>query len=317
MERRPCSTGPCPGTDPPLPHARTRPPSHGSTCRLLFLKRWRRRRRSQAAALPRPQECRHWAAVSRAGSAGEGSAFPCTTPLPPPAPSPTRGHGPSCGAASVQRTPPRPRGTPRAQRPRQRTVGLMAITEAALIKIAWQGPGGRAGGWGAEPGAAWGAAAAWGLVGWDPPRACISHPRAAGGQCCCPTSRRLPAEPMWTEWGAWGPCSRSCGSTGTRVRRRSCQNARKLLCAGHPSEVQQCPPTPCPGTCPGDTGTPIPVSPPPGSAPMALSSQRRAVPSRSLPRAHTAGRCRLRHRCSAARSPRLPGGAPADAAGAQ
>ncbi|XP_072213685.1 cartilage intermediate layer protein 2 [Excalfactoria chinensis] len=59
-------------------------------------------------------------------------------------------------------------------------------------------------------------------------------------------------EPMWTEWGSWGPCSRSCGSTGTRVRRRSCQNARKLLCAGHPSEVQQCPPTPCPA-CPEHT----------------------------------------------------------------
>ncbi|XP_040393804.1 cartilage intermediate layer protein 2 [Cygnus olor] len=59
-------------------------------------------------------------------------------------------------------------------------------------------------------------------------------------------------EPTWTEWGAWGPCSRSCGSTGTRVRRRSCKNAKKLLCAGRPAEVQKCPPSPCPA-CPEHT----------------------------------------------------------------
>lgn len=47
--------------------------------------------------------------------------------------------------------------------------------------------------------------------------------------------------------------------------------------------------------------------------PRALS----AVPSRSLPRAHPAGRCRLRCWCSAARCPCLPGGTPAGAAGTQ
>ncbi|XP_069734397.1 cartilage intermediate layer protein 2 [Phaenicophaeus curvirostris] len=73
-------------------------------------------------------------------------------------------------------------------------------------------------------------------------------------------------ESAWMEWGSWGPCSRSCGSTGTRVRRRSCKKAKKTPCAGRPTEVQKCPPSPCPA-CPGhslqgtvtsDTGTALP-----------------------------------------------------------
>ncbi|XP_065514916.1 cartilage intermediate layer protein 2 isoform X2 [Lathamus discolor] len=53
-------------------------------------------------------------------------------------------------------------------------------------------------------------------------------------------------EPAWTEWGSWGPCSRSCGSTGKRIRRRSCKTAKKVPCSGRPTEVQKCPPSPCP-----------------------------------------------------------------------
>ncbi|KAM9516333.1 cartilage intermediate layer protein 2 [Guaruba guarouba] len=59
-------------------------------------------------------------------------------------------------------------------------------------------------------------------------------------------------EPTWTEWGSWGPCSRSCGSAGKRVRRRSCKTAKKVPCSGRPTEVQKCPPSPCPA-CPEHT----------------------------------------------------------------
>ncbi|XP_030365446.1 cartilage intermediate layer protein 2 [Strigops habroptila] len=59
-------------------------------------------------------------------------------------------------------------------------------------------------------------------------------------------------EPAWTEWGSWGPCSRSCGSAGKRVRRRSCKTAKKVPCSGRPTEVQKCPPSPCPA-CPEHT----------------------------------------------------------------
>lgn len=91
-----------------------------------------------------------------------------------------------------------------------------------------------------------------------------------GGVRCPMPTWHLPAEPTWTEWGAWGPCSRSCGSAGTRVRRRSCKNAKKLLCAGRPAEVQKCPPSPCPGTCPwghGDAADPTGGGDPGVSAP--------------------------------------------------
>ncbi|XP_051495943.1 cartilage intermediate layer protein 2 [Apus apus] len=59
-------------------------------------------------------------------------------------------------------------------------------------------------------------------------------------------------ESAWMEWGSWGPCSRSCGSAGKRIRRRSCKKSKKLPCAGRPTEVQKCPPSPCPA-CPGHT----------------------------------------------------------------
>ncbi|XP_027586775.2 cartilage intermediate layer protein 2 [Pipra filicauda] len=92
-------------------------------------------------------------------------------------------------------------------------------------------------------------------------RRCLSaRPAAALKEVKCkgkaverrPCSAGPCPEPAWTEWGPWGPCSRSCGSAGTRVRRRSCEAAKKSPCPGRPTEVQKCPPSPCPA-CPGLT----------------------------------------------------------------
>uniref|UniRef100_A0A663E6Q7 Cartilage intermediate layer protein 2 n=1 Tax=Aquila chrysaetos chrysaetos TaxID=223781 RepID=A0A663E6Q7_AQUCH len=84
---------------------------------------------------------------------------------------------------------------------------------------------------------------------------CINKEQPQGKTCSNYHIRFLcPLEPAWMEWGTWGPCSRSCGSAGTRVRRRSCKKAKKVPCAGRPTEVQKCPPSPCPGTsCPERT----------------------------------------------------------------
>ncbi|XP_036255072.2 cartilage intermediate layer protein 2 [Molothrus ater] len=74
-------------------------------------------------------------------------------------------------------------------------------------------------------------------------------------------------EPTWTEWGAWGPCSRSCGRSGTRIRRRSCRTAKNPPCPGRATEVQKCRPPPCPGN---PTGAPSAAPPlPTGSEPPA------------------------------------------------
>ncbi|XP_059575473.1 cartilage intermediate layer protein 2 isoform X2 [Alligator mississippiensis] len=54
------------------------------------------------------------------------------------------------------------------------------------------------------------------------------------------------AEATWGPWGAWSPCSKTCGSGGKRLRRRSCKKSRTSRCAGRPSEVQKCARTPCP-----------------------------------------------------------------------
>ncbi|XP_042335317.1 cartilage intermediate layer protein 2 [Sceloporus undulatus] len=53
-------------------------------------------------------------------------------------------------------------------------------------------------------------------------------------------------EPKWSSWGPWSPCSKTCGSGGKRVRRRSCPKSKLLRCVGRPSEVQKCSQTPCP-----------------------------------------------------------------------
>ncbi|XP_053144353.1 cartilage intermediate layer protein 1-like [Hemicordylus capensis] len=53
-------------------------------------------------------------------------------------------------------------------------------------------------------------------------------------------------EAKWSSWGAWSPCSKSCGSGGKRLRRRSCPKSKLSRCAGRPSEVQKCSQLPCP-----------------------------------------------------------------------
>ncbi|XP_066492495.1 cartilage intermediate layer protein 2 [Tiliqua scincoides] len=53
-------------------------------------------------------------------------------------------------------------------------------------------------------------------------------------------------EAKWSSWGAWSPCSKTCGSGGKRVRRRSCQKSKLSRCVGRPSEVQKCFQSPCP-----------------------------------------------------------------------
>ncbi|XP_032992728.1 cartilage intermediate layer protein 2 [Lacerta agilis] len=53
-------------------------------------------------------------------------------------------------------------------------------------------------------------------------------------------------EPHWSSWGAWSPCSKTCGGGGKRVRRRSCPKSKLIRCAGRPSEVQKCSLSPCP-----------------------------------------------------------------------
>ncbi|CAM2109155.1 unnamed protein product [Caretta caretta] len=58
----------------------------------------------------------------------------------------------------------------------------------------------------------------------------------SGGPC---------ADAGWSEWGAWSPCSKSCGSGGKRVRHRSCKKSKRSHCVGRPSDVQKCARTPC------------------------------------------------------------------------
>ncbi|NXY39053.1 CILP2 protein, partial [Pomatorhinus ruficollis] len=81
---------------------------------------------------------------------------------------------------------------------------------------------------------------------------CLHREQPPGTTCANYHVRFLcPLEPTWTEWGAWGPCSRSCGGSGTRVRRRSCKPAkRNPPCPGRATEGQKCHPSPCPGNPP-------------------------------------------------------------------
>ncbi|XP_048353746.1 cartilage intermediate layer protein 2-like [Sphaerodactylus townsendi] len=77
-----------------------------------------------------------------------------------------------------------------------------------------------------------------------------------------PTERRTCSsgpcqETKWSPWGPWSPCSKTCGSGGKRVRRRSCQKSKLSRCVGRASEMQKCSQTPCPACqlrC--DTGIP-------------------------------------------------------------
>ncbi|XP_077188190.1 cartilage intermediate layer protein 2-like [Paroedura picta] len=53
-------------------------------------------------------------------------------------------------------------------------------------------------------------------------------------------------EAKWRPWGPWSPCSKTCGSGGKQVRRRSCQKSKLSRCIGRPTEVQKCSYMPCP-----------------------------------------------------------------------
>ncbi|XP_025894577.1 cartilage intermediate layer protein 2 [Nothoprocta perdicaria] len=80
---------------------------------------------------------------------------------------------------------------------------------------------------------------------------CVNTEQPPGKTCSNYHIRFLcPLEAAWGEWGAWGPCSRSCGAAAKRQRRRSCPGGKKSPCAGRATEVQPCPPAPCPA-CPG------------------------------------------------------------------
>uniref|UniRef100_A0A674GVR9 Uncharacterized protein n=1 Tax=Taeniopygia guttata TaxID=59729 RepID=A0A674GVR9_TAEGU len=89
----------------------------------------------------------------------------------------------------------------------------------------------------------------------------------------------VPPEPGWTEWGAWGPCSRSCGRSGKRVRRRSCRGAGSRPCPGRASEAQRCPRPPCPGNGPGAPS----AEPPAGCPGRTLRGTVRTAAGAALP----------------------------------
>lgn len=74
---------------------------------------------------------------------------------------------------------------------------------------------------------------------------CHPQPGLCGGDPI--GTGNVPSEPTWTDWGAWGPCSRSCGGSGTRLRRRSCKPKKNPPCPGRATEEQKCHPTPCAG----------------------------------------------------------------------
>lgn len=54
----------------------------------------------------------------------------------------------------------------------------------------------------------------------------------------------------FTEWGAWGACSQTCGN-GTQIRLRNCTNPPPahggLDCVGERNQSQECYTGPCPG----------------------------------------------------------------------
>ncbi|XP_025028079.1 cartilage intermediate layer protein 2, partial [Python bivittatus] len=86
-------------------------------------------------------------------------------------------------------------------------------------------------------------------------RTCLKHSEPVLGQLPeCPgksmerrTCRSEPCQELkWSHWGAWSPCSKTCGSGGKQVRRRSCQKTKHTHCVGRPLEVQTCSYIPCP-----------------------------------------------------------------------
>uniref|UniRef100_A0A8C8RZN9 Cartilage intermediate layer protein 2 n=1 Tax=Pelusios castaneus TaxID=367368 RepID=A0A8C8RZN9_9SAUR len=78
---------------------------------------------------------------------------------------------------------------------------------------------------------------------------CINKEQPGGKTCSNYHVRFLcPVDAGWSKWGAWSPCSKTCGSGGKRIRRRSCKKSKKSRCVGRPLELQKCARTPCPGT---------------------------------------------------------------------
>ncbi|XP_038596661.1 LOW QUALITY PROTEIN: cartilage intermediate layer protein 2 [Tachyglossus aculeatus] len=77
---------------------------------------------------------------------------------------------------------------------------------------------------------------------------CLNQEQAEGKTCSNYHIRfKCPLEATWSEWGAWGPCSKSCGG-GRRLRRRTCSiSNKKSACVGHPTEAQKCIQRPCSG----------------------------------------------------------------------
>ncbi|XP_063849665.1 semaphorin-5B-like isoform X2 [Scylla paramamosain] len=74
---------------------------------------------------------------------------------------------------------------------------------------------------------------------------CHSLPR-------CPSYTALPVDGGWSEWGAWGTCSASCGGAGVRQRRRTCTHPSPKNggsdCAGCGEETESCGKWSCPET---------------------------------------------------------------------
>ncbi|XP_026554231.1 cartilage intermediate layer protein 2-like [Pseudonaja textilis] len=89
-------------------------------------------------------------------------------------------------------------------------------------------------------------------------RTCLKNSSPVPGQLSkCPgksmerrTCRSEPCQELkWSQWGAWSPCSKTCGSGRKQVRHRSCQKTKHSHCVGRPLEVKICADIPCPGTC--------------------------------------------------------------------
>ncbi|KAJ7322393.1 hypothetical protein JRQ81_018680, partial [Phrynocephalus forsythii] len=85
---------------------------------------------------------------------------------------------------------------------------------------------------------------------------CIAFKQVCNGLADCPdgteASGWLPSDErdcgLWSSWGPWSPCSRSCG-TGLQIRQRACtRRARDVLrhCLGEEIQAQQCFQVACP-----------------------------------------------------------------------
>lgn len=181
VERRACSAGPCPGRDPPALPALPLAP----TCSLptLFLKR---RRGDGGGAKRRPFPGRR--------NVGAGLRSPVLALLAKvflrfallagrlrlSSEPPRGGTGCPMGPQPCSGCPRADAAAPRAMCPRLHLVSLIAITEAELVKIAWQGRAGPSRGLdGAR-------VAGWRPVGWGLHGACVPF------STCCSSAALSP-----------------------------------------------------------------------------------------------------------------------------